>query len=334
MADPGDLRVNLALQGGGVLGIAEVGVVAALRQAGYRIANVAGTSAGSIVAALLASGMDDAALRRATEKLDYLGLVQPPAGAGRVRSFLRRVPVVGRLVNVALTGGIASGDRLTEFIDGQLRSMGAATWGELRARVAAGRGSNLRVITYAYNTRGRVTFPDDVAATFGHPADDERVAAAVRASSAITGLFPPVAMRDANGRTWLLGDGGPAEDYPWLSAQRMDPSLPTVGVRLAGPSEFVAIARHGPRSVLRLIERRLTTNSPDAAEALDALPGVVENTIRPQTFGIRATDFGISRADVERLYASGLAAGRAWAQRDLARRGLAPGGQMGIAAAE
>jgi hypothetical protein len=49
-------RADLVLSGGGVKGVGLVGAVAALMDAGYRIQIVSGTSAGSIVGAVVAAG--------------------------------------------------------------------------------------------------------------------------------------------------------------------------------------------------------------------------------------------------------------------------------------
>lgn len=48
-------RADLVCEGGGVRGIGLVGAVDALVQAGYRFPRVAGTSAGAIVASLVAA---------------------------------------------------------------------------------------------------------------------------------------------------------------------------------------------------------------------------------------------------------------------------------------
>ena len=50
-----ELVADLALEGGGVKGIGLVGAVSVLAEAGYRVARVAGTSAGAIAAALIAA---------------------------------------------------------------------------------------------------------------------------------------------------------------------------------------------------------------------------------------------------------------------------------------
>ena len=51
-------RVGLALSGGAVRGLAHIGVIKVLHQAGIKPAVVAGTSVGSIIGAAMAAGMD------------------------------------------------------------------------------------------------------------------------------------------------------------------------------------------------------------------------------------------------------------------------------------
>ena len=51
-----DLKVGLVLSGGGAKGFAHVGVLKVLEEAGVRVDYIAGTSMGSIVGALYASG--------------------------------------------------------------------------------------------------------------------------------------------------------------------------------------------------------------------------------------------------------------------------------------
>lgn len=64
------LRVGLALGGGAARGFAHVGVIKALEAAGIPIDVVAGTSAGSMVAVLYASGMNAQQLQQASTSMD------------------------------------------------------------------------------------------------------------------------------------------------------------------------------------------------------------------------------------------------------------------------
>lgn len=63
-------RVGLVLGGGAARGFAHIGVIQALEEAGIRPDLVVGTSAGSVVAALYASGKNGAALQLVAEGMD------------------------------------------------------------------------------------------------------------------------------------------------------------------------------------------------------------------------------------------------------------------------
>jgi NTE family protein len=63
-------KIGLALGGGAARGFAHVGVIQVLEEAGLRPALVVGTSAGSLVAALYASGRDGAQLQQLAETME------------------------------------------------------------------------------------------------------------------------------------------------------------------------------------------------------------------------------------------------------------------------
>lgn len=71
---PPRLRWGLALGGGAARGLAHVGVIEVLERAGLIPDLVVGTSAGSLVGALWASGMDAASLRRVALSFDQSAL--------------------------------------------------------------------------------------------------------------------------------------------------------------------------------------------------------------------------------------------------------------------
>ena len=63
--------VDLVFEGGGVKGIALVGAFSVLEERGYEPQNMAGASAGAIVAVLLAAGYTAAELQKIIGELDY-----------------------------------------------------------------------------------------------------------------------------------------------------------------------------------------------------------------------------------------------------------------------
>jgi len=71
-----DLKVGLVLSGGGAKGFAHVGVLKVLEEAGVRVDYIAGTSMGSIVGALYASGYNAAELDSILRVHDFEALIQ------------------------------------------------------------------------------------------------------------------------------------------------------------------------------------------------------------------------------------------------------------------
>jgi NTE family protein len=64
-------RCDAVFEGGGVKGIGLVGAIAATEEKRYQFVNVAGTSAGAIIAALIAAGYGAKELREIMRSLDY-----------------------------------------------------------------------------------------------------------------------------------------------------------------------------------------------------------------------------------------------------------------------
>ena len=96
------LKIGLALGGGAARGFAHVGVISVLEEAGLRPHMVAGTSAGSLVAAIYATGKTSAQLQQtalAMEEVAITDWMLPIIGKGVFRG-----DALGRYVN-QLVGG-------------------------------------------------------------------------------------------------------------------------------------------------------------------------------------------------------------------------------------
>lgn len=85
------IRIGLALSSGGARGFAHVGVIKALREAGFTITNIAGSSMGSIMAAGYAIRADAAELERRVldfRARDHMRRLLPVMDAARLTDFL------------------------------------------------------------------------------------------------------------------------------------------------------------------------------------------------------------------------------------------------------
>ncbi len=95
-------RIGLALGGGAARGFAHVGVIQVLEEAGIRPELVVGTSAGSLVAAIYASGRNGAELQQIAESMEEASLTDwtlPLFGRGLLRG-----DAVARYVNTQVNG--------------------------------------------------------------------------------------------------------------------------------------------------------------------------------------------------------------------------------------
>ncbi len=112
------VRIGLALGGGAARGFAHVGVIAVLEEAGLRPQLVVGTSAGSLVAALYASGKTSAQLQQTALNMEEVAITDwmlPIFGRGMFRgdALARYVNelVANRLIeNMAIPLGIVATD--------------------------------------------------------------------------------------------------------------------------------------------------------------------------------------------------------------------------------
>ncbi|CRG08197.1 transmembrane protein [Mycobacterium tuberculosis] len=178
-------RVDLVCEGGGVRGIGLVGAVDALADAGYRFPRVAGSSAGAIVASLVAAlqtaGEPVTRLAEMMRSIDYPKFLD--------RNLIGHVPLIGGGLSLLLSDGVYRGAYLEQLLGGLLADLGVHTFGDLRTGEAPEQFAWSLVVTASDLSRRRlVRIPWDLDSYGIHP-DDFSVARAVHASSAIPFVF-------------------------------------------------------------------------------------------------------------------------------------------------
>ena len=103
-----ELQADVVLEGGGVKGIALVGALSVLIDAGYTFPRVAGTSAGAIVGALLAADTSAEQMRSIMAALDYRRFQD--------ESWLDALPG-GKIISLLVDDGIYEGEYLKAWLD-------------------------------------------------------------------------------------------------------------------------------------------------------------------------------------------------------------------------
>jgi NTE family protein len=305
------LTADLVLEGGGVLGIAHVGAISVLENAGYSFARVAGTSAGAVVGSLVAAGMPASRMTEIMSTLDYRRFTD--------RSLLDRVPVAGPLASLLLDNGVFEGDELREWLGNLLvDECGVETFGDLAlddpdTSLAPERRFGL-VVTATDVTRGElVRFPWDYEHTYGLDPTRQLVVDAVRASMSIPFFYEPTTLKSVDGTTSTLVDGGLLSNFPIDLFDRTDgkpPRWPTFGIKLlpqlpVDAAKILPVAgllKHGP---LALAADLAMTAVVGRDQAHLAKPWVKVRTMQVDTAAVSPVDFDLSREQAAMLFANG-----------------------------
>jgi NTE family protein len=189
---------DAVFEGGGVRGVGLAGAVAALEESGVRFARLAGTSVGAIVAALLAAGFSSAEMKDEIARLDFK----------QFKDKGGQIFFVKMLFSINKELGLYEATYFENWLDELLRRKGVRTFADLKKPLK---------ITAVDTTDNRLLILPDDLAKFGIDPARFSVARAVRMSISIPLFFKPYSLRDANGKTHLIVDGGVLSNNPaWL----------------------------------------------------------------------------------------------------------------------
>ncbi len=236
-------RIGLALGGGAARGFAHVGVIQVLEEAGIRPELVTGTSAGSLVAALYASGRQGPQLQRIADTMDEATFAD------------WTLPLFSR--------GMLRGDALARYVSQQV---GGRRIEDLPLPLGI-------LATDLHSGQGVLFQRGDVAT-------------AVRASSAVPGLFQPVLI---SGREYV--DGGLVAPVPVRQARQMGAEL-VIAVDISQVPES-----NSATDVFQILMQTFTI----MGKSINALelrgPDLV--IVRPALNGVSGTDFSSRRRAIQ-----------------------------------
>ena len=295
------LRFDGVFEGGGVKGIGLVGAVSAIEEAGYKFVNLAGTSAGAIVATLLAAGYSAAELKQTINDIDFNTFIDPP--------LIGRIPFVGDLIDEIFNKGLYKGDVFLNLMRNLLAKKNIHTFRDLIIpEFADDPRYRFRVRVVATDiSRGRMlVLPQDIS-NYGEVPEDIEVALAVRMSMSIPFFFEPVKLKDS-----YIVDGGVLSNFPVELFDSADPpEWPTFGFKLtlsdqANPSQLVQHPISGPISELAA----LFFTAMEAHDAYYLANDKFARTIAIDTLDVNSTDFNLTPERKEALFQSGVTAAK------------------------
>lgn len=289
---------NLVFEGGGVKGSAYAGAVQVLHDKKIlpHIKHVAGTSAGSMTAALLAVGAGSKGLTESIKKTDFEKFVDDPGW------------VFGDIYRTFWKYGIHSGDGFSKIMKKYIHhytNNGDITFRELDDLIEKQTDNHykhLTVMTSNITTQRTQVFNS-------HKTPNVPIWQAVRCSMSIPILFEPF---NINGQFHM--DGGLADNYPIDTYDEKKPdgedikNPKTLGFYLE-PKELINNPSYIPPytkidSLISTVEAMFNFMF-NNANRKHLHPGDKERTVFIDDLGVSAIDFSISDKKIDELIASG-----------------------------
>ncbi|MBV8256717.1 MAG: patatin-like phospholipase family protein [Actinobacteria bacterium] len=284
-------EADAVFRGGGVKGLALAGALVGFAEHPTKPVhtwkNVAGASAGAIIACYLATGHDAHEMLDLMRKTNFEQFADFP--------LHNKLLGVGRLL---VRHGMAPGDAFERWFDDVL---GGATFAGCRS----GDTWSLKLIACDVTSKRLLVLPDDLP-TYRDPKtgkqidpDAFRISRAARMSMSIPYFFQPVELLDAQGNRCTIVDGGTLSNFPvWLfdvdpAVSGRPPSRPTFGFTLKGGKGLggeglVKLMPWGLRFAFDIFHT--------AQEAWDER--FVSHSTRVRTLAVDAADVGTTEFDL------------------------------------
>ena len=280
------MKANLVCKGGGVKGIALVGAISHLEQQGYEWNNLAGTSAGSMVAALLAVGYNSKEIKEILYEVDFNNF-----NGNSSPSFF----YLSEITRLLVKKGIHSGEYIEDFMREKLKAKG-----KLKFRDISKNGeSKLKIIASDVTRKKLLILPDDLV-DYGLDPLDFEIATAVRMSTCIPFYYTPISLNYNNKKCFIV-DGGLLSNFPiWLFDEE-EYSYPTFGLNLTDEDSLDLDAHTNIITYfLDVVFTSLATNEDVYYREKD-----FARIINIPTLNINPTDFNLSKEDKDKLFKSG-----------------------------
>ena len=207
---------DAVFEGGGMRGIGFVGAAHKFEQMGYTFRRVAGSSAGAIVASLIAAGYTAEEMRIELSKVDFNKFKQT--------SHFHKLGLIGAAIGAAKNFGLYNAEAFENWLAGLLARKNVYTFSDVKG--------GLKLIASNVTDQKVLVLPNDLA-NFGIDPNTFSVAAAVRMSMSIPVFYEPYELIDKDGAVHYIVDGGLLSNYPiWIfddGTKKLD--VPVFGFR-------------------------------------------------------------------------------------------------------
>ncbi|MCY6482898.1 patatin-like phospholipase family protein [Clostridium aestuarii] len=292
-------KIDAVFEGGGVKGIAFVGAICYLEEKGYRWQNCAGTSAGAIIAALLAVGYTGKEVKEVILKTDYSkfldkNMIQSISCMKYLGDFFEKI---SHIYNLFKDKGMNSEDYIEKWMENLLKVKGKTKFKD----ISVNGKSKLKIIASDITKRNILILPDDLY-KYGIDPMEFEIAKAVRMSISIPYFFKPVKLHYDNKMSYIV-DGGILSNFPvWIFDVKGKPKFPTFGFNLVDDEK--SYTQQGKNDIISFSLDMITTII-NRNEDIYVRDKDVVRTIFIPTLGVKTTEFDITKETSQKLFDSG-----------------------------
>lgn len=197
------MDIDIVFSGGGIRGFALIGAYEAIEAKGLRWRRLAGTSAGSLVAALIAAGYTSKEMIDLLDELELRHFLDE-------RKCLFPFPM-WKWLRIYWRMGLYKGEVFEQWVKEVLAARGVKTFGDLPKE-------SLSIVASDVTNGRMLILPDDLPQYGVNPAAFS-VAKAVRMSTSIPYFFEPVKLQTKEGGC-IVVDGGVLSNFPLFYLMR------------------------------------------------------------------------------------------------------------------
>jgi NTE family protein len=230
------MKADAIFEGGGVKAFGMLGALLEAEQRGYQWENLAGSSAGAIIAALAAAGYNALEIKEQFWQLDFRYFKDV--------DLIGLIPIIGNALNLWFKQGLYLGNYLENLLRELLAAKGIFTFKDLVCEDYASdhiRRYKLVVTATDVTRRKLLRLPHDFK-EYGIDPDSMEVCKAVRMSSSLPFFFQPYRIQSRKTKnqqeTYYLIDGGVLSNFPvWVFDDEEVPLWPTFGFKVVETGE-------------------------------------------------------------------------------------------------
>jgi NTE family protein len=212
------LDIDIVFSGGGMKGLAFLGAYEAIEAKGLRWKRLAGTSAGSLIAALIAAGYTSKEMIELLDGLELQCFLDE-------RKYLLPFSV-WKWVRIYWRMGLYKGEALQQWLEEILAARGIKTFADLPKE-------SLYIVASDVTNGRMLILPDDLP-QYGMDPASFPVAKAVRMSISIPFFFEPVKLQTKEGKCVIV-DGGVLSNFPLFlfDEEKKVKKRPVLGIQLS-----------------------------------------------------------------------------------------------------